>query len=192
MAGQHACDAEEMTQPIDAPTPLTVPPVQADEVTMLLAFLDDHRAALRRKCEDLSAEQLNRAHPPATMTLGGLLKHMAVVESGWFSEALMDRELIPPFDTVDWQVDRDWEWHTAHEDTPEQLLALYDTAIDESRRLAAEALADGGPDRLSVRTNAAGEQRSLRWILIHMIEEYAQHNGHADLIRESIDGAVAL
>ena len=65
-------------------------------------------------------------------------------------------------------------------------------AATQFRDLAAEALADGGPDRLSVRTNAAGEQRSLRWILIHMIEEYAQHNGHADLIRESIDGAVAL
>ncbi len=166
------------------------PPTQGDEATTLTAFLDFHRATLRRKCEDLDAEQLARTLPPSTMTLGGMLKHLAVVESDWFSGALMGGGLIPPFDTVVWEDDWDWEWHSAHLDTPEELLALYDAACEASRRIVADALAGDGLDTLSVRETRTGERYSLRWLLVHMIEEYAQHNGHADLIRESIDGTV--
>jgi uncharacterized damage-inducible protein DinB len=164
-------------------------PYQGDEVTLLRFFLDDHRRVLRQKCEDLSAEQLAQPLPPSDMTLGGMLKHLAVVESSWFSEDLLGGSLIAPFDTVDWTADRDWEWHTAHEDSPQQLLDLYDAAIAESRRITDEALAtEAGLDTLSVATSRSGQAFSLRWILMHLIEEYAQHNGHADLIRESIDG----
>lgn len=164
------------------------PPYAADEATTLVGFLDYHRATLRRKCEDLTSEQLSLSLAPSTMTLGGMLKHLAVVESSWFSEDLADGSLIPPFDAVDWSADRDWEWHSAHRDSPEELLALYDAAIAESRRLAARALADGGLETRLVRPTRTGEHATLRWLLVHMIEEYAQHNGHADLIRESIDG----
>ncbi|NLG21100.1 MAG: DinB family protein [Actinomycetales bacterium] len=160
----------------------------ADEATTLSGFLDYHRSVLRRKCEDLSAEQLSQTLPPSDMTLGGMLKHVAVVESSWFSEDLLGGPLIAPFDTVDWTADQDWEWHTAHLDTPAELLALYDASIEESRRITAEVLAATGLETPSVATTRTGEHYSLRWILVHMIEEYAQHNGHADLLRESIDG----
>jgi hypothetical protein len=89
---------------------------------------------------------------------------------------------------VDWSADRDWEWHSAAKDTPEQLRALWEQAVARSRSLVTEALADGGLDRLATRTWPSGEAPSLRWILLHMIEEYARHNGHADFLRESVDG----
>lgn len=165
------------------------PPYQGDEATTLCGFLDYHRAMLREKCADLSAEQLSRTLPPSDMTLGGMLKHLAVVESSWFSEDLLGESLIAPFDTVDWAADRDWEWHTAHEDGPAELLGLYDSAIARSQQITEELLAtETGLDTLSVATSRTEEHYTLRWILVHMLEEYAQHNGHADLIREAIDG----
>jgi Protein of unknown function (DUF664) len=82
----------------------------------------------------------------------------------------------------------DWDWHSAAADTPEQLLALWQAAVARSRSLVAEALAEGGLARLARRTWPDGSAPSLRWILVHLIEEYARHNGHADLLRESVDG----
>ena len=124
------------------------------------------------------------------MTLGGMMKHLAVVDSSWFEDDFAGRGLMPPFDTVDWDADRDWEWHTARDDTPEELFALFDDACRRADAVLDEALADGGVglDGLSVAEEASGDRLSLRWILVHMIEEYARHNGHADLIREAIDG----
>ena len=89
---------------------------------------------------------------------------------------------------MNWAADRDWEWHSAAEDTPAQLRSLWQAAVARSRLLITEALADGGLDRLARRTWPSGEAPNLRWILLHMIEEYARHNGHADLLRESVDG----
>src|SRR6202034_2454213 len=127
---------------------------------------------------------------PSTMTLGGILKHMALVEYGWFSRSLHDREYAPPWDAVDWKANRDWEWHSAAEDSPEELFALWHRAVEQSRADVAEVLDSGdGLGRPAKRTWPDGRRPSLRWILCHMIEEYARHNGHADLLRESIDGA---
>src|SRR5262245_61177169 len=98
---------------------------------------------------------------------------------------------MPPFDTVDWDADRDWEWHSAKDDSPEELRRLFDGAVRRSDTVLDAALASGaGLDSESARTSPReGEGPfSLRWILLHMIEEYARHNGHADLIRQSIDG----
>ena len=89
---------------------------------------------------------------------------------------------------MDWDADPDWDWHSAAADTPEQLLTLWQDAVARSRSAVTEALADGGMGRLARRTWPDGRSPSLRWIVCHMIEEYARHNGHADLIRESIDG----
>ena len=94
----------------------------------------------------------------------------------------------PPWDTVDWKADPDWDWHSAGHDTPEQLLALWQKAMARSRAVVTEALAGGGLDQLARRSWPDGRSPSLRWIICHMIEEYARHNGHADLIRESVDG----
>jgi hypothetical protein len=89
---------------------------------------------------------------------------------------------------VDWDADPDWDWHSAAGDTPAELCKLWQDAVARSRSLVAQALADGGLDRTADRTWSDGRAPSLRWILCHMIEEYARHNGHADLIRESLDG----
>lgn len=170
--------------------PRTDPPLQADEVTMLRAWLDFHRDTLRRKTDGLTAEQLARPLPPSTMTLGGMLKHLALVESNWFDAVLRGEPMMPPFDTADWDADWDWDWHSAGGDSPEELRRLLDTAVARADRAVDTVLA--GPDGLdtaSARTSKRhGTPFSLRWILCHMIEEYARHNGHADLIRESIDG----
>jgi len=164
------------------------PPVAGDETATILGFLDYQRATFAWKCAGLDAAGLRVTIAASSMTLGGMLKHLALVEEGWFSRSLYGRDYSPPWDTVDWKSEPDWEWRTAAEDAPDQLRALWQDAVERSRRLVAEALADGGLDRLALRTWPDGRAPSLRWILLHMIEEYARHNGHADLIRESIDG----
>ena len=164
------------------------PPLASDETATLLGFLDFQRATLAWKCSGLDSSGLRATTAASSMTLGGLVKHLAFVEESWFSRWLHGRDRQPPWDAVDWQADPDWEWHSAAEDTPEQLFALWEGAVARSRSLVAEALADGGLDQLARRTWPNGDAPSLRWILVHMIEEYARHNGHADLLRESIDG----
>jgi uncharacterized damage-inducible protein DinB len=164
------------------------PPVAGDEAGTLLGFLDYQRATLAWKCAGVDAAGLSVKVAASSLTLGGLLKHMAYVEDAWFSKSLHGRDPEPPWDTVDWDADRDWDFHSAADDTPEQLHALWQDAVSRSRMLATEAMADGGFDRLALRTWPDGRAPSLRWIMVHMIEEYARHNGHADLLRESIDG----
>ena len=164
------------------------PPLAADEIDTLLGFLDFQRATLAWKCAGLDTAGLTATVGASSMTLGGLLKHMALVESSWFSGWLHGRDRQPPWDAVDWEADPDAEWNSAAEDSPQELLGLWQGAVDESRVLVAAALAAGGLDQTTVRTWPDGRAPSLRWVLTHMIEEYARHNGHADLLRESVDG----
>jgi hypothetical protein len=166
------------------------PPLAADEVATLLGFLEFHRATLGWKTADLDAAGLRATVGASSMTLGGLLKHMALVEDHWFSCRLHGRAEAPPWNTVDWEADRDWDWHSAADDTPEQLRTLWQEAVTRSRTCIDEALADGGLDRpAAVVDKWYGVAPNLRWIVVHMIEEYARHNGHADLLREAVDGA---
>lgn len=167
----------------------TEPPVDAGEVETLLGFLDFHRETFAWKTRDLDAAGLATTVGASSMTLGGMVKHLAYVEDGWFSEDLRGRPQHSPWDAVDWSADRDWEWHSAAQDSPEELRALWSAAVARSREAVAEALADGGLDRPAAREWSDGRRPTLRWILVHMIEEYARHNGHADLLREAVDGA---
>jgi hypothetical protein len=164
------------------------PPIAGDETATLLGSLERERAILAWKCGGLDAAGLMATLAPSSITLGGLLKHLALVEDEYFSRRLLGRELGPPWDTVDWDADPDWEWHSAAEDTPEQLHTLWQDAVARSRSAVTEALADGGLAQLARYTTSSGQSPSLRRILIDMIEEYARHIGHADLIRESVDG----
>jgi uncharacterized damage-inducible protein DinB len=164
------------------------PPLNADETGTLLGFLDWQRATLAWKVSGLDAADLEKTVAASSMTLGGMLKHLALVEDSWFSQSLHGRNPAPAWDAVDWKADRDWDWHSAADDSPEQLRQLWQDSVARSRELVAEALATGGLDQVAKRSWSDGQAPSLRWILCHMIEEYARHNGHADLIRESIDG----
>ena len=165
------------------------PPVAGDEVATLLGFLDFQRATFAWKCAGLDAAGLAATAGVSTMTLGGMLKHLALVEDSWFSEWLAGQDPAPPWDAVDWDADRDWEWHTAAADSPGYLREIWEDAVSRSRALVAGALASRGLDQLAARSWPDGRSPSLRWIVCHMIEEYARHNGHADLIRESVDGS---
>ncbi|HET9422804.1 MAG TPA: DinB family protein [Nocardioides sp.] len=162
-------------------------PYATDERTTLIAFLDWTRDTLRMKTEGLDAEQLDTALPPSDMTLGGLLKHMAYVEDWWFGVSFAGRPPAAPFDDVDWEADNDWEWHSASGATPEELRGLFDRCVENSDQVitAARSLDEIGARRHS----KTGEGINLRWMLVHMIEEYSRHNGHADLIRQSVDGS---
>ena len=126
----------------------------------------------------------------SAITLGGLVKHMALVEEHSFAGKFLGRDLGAPWDAIDWESDPEWEWRTAADDRPEDLFALWEKAVEASRKIVNEALADGGLDLLSQRPWPDGRAPSLRRIMIDMIEEYARHVGHADLIRESVDGLV--
>ena len=165
------------------------PPLAADETGTLLGFLDYQRATFAWKCDGLDADGLRATVAASSMTLGGMMKHLALVEDYWCSQWLHGRESNPVWDAADWEADRDWDWHSAAGDPPEKLSGLWQESVASSRSLVALALTGGGLDQLARRTWPDGRSPSLRWILCHLIEEYARHNGHADLLRESIDGA---
>jgi Protein of unknown function (DUF664) len=164
----------------------TDPPENADELATLRGFLDYQRETFRRKSSGLSREQLATPHPPSTLTLAGLTKHLALQEDWWLGVVLTGRGHTSPFAGVDFDADPEWEFRTAVDDAPEDLVALWDRTI-----AASDATLSGlTPDAVSAKRNTdTGAGTSLRWILVHLIEEYARHNGHADLIRESLDGA---
>jgi uncharacterized damage-inducible protein DinB len=167
----------------------TDPPVDGDEAATLLGFLDYHRATLAWKCAGLDAAGLRATVGRSALTLGGMLKHLAYVEDHWFSWVLQGRERSAPWDTVDWTATPDFDFDSAVDDPPDQLLGLWEEAVARSRELVAKALAGGDLSQPARRTRGDGNRPTLRWILVHMIEEYARHNGHADLIRESVDGS---
>jgi uncharacterized damage-inducible protein DinB len=164
------------------------PEPAAGEVETLLGFLDYQRATLKWKCKRVDAEGLSTKIAASSMTLGGLLKHMAFVENEWFARWLSDSERLEPWHSIDWSAQPDWEWETAANDSPSELMGQWLGAVDLSRSITKEALASGGLEQLAKRKWPNGESPSLRWILVHMIEEYARHNGHADLLREFVDG----
>jgi uncharacterized damage-inducible protein DinB len=167
------------------------PPLRATEAETLLAFLDYHRATFRAKVDGVDEAGLAATVGRSTMTLGGMMKHLTLVETSWFSRVLLGGELGEPWDSIDWDQDPDWEWRTGSTDAASDLIAAYDAAVELAQTQIADALAVGGLDTLSVRpSRTEGSPFSLRWILLHMLEEYARHNGHADLLREAVDGTV--
>lgn len=177
------------------------PPIAANETETLLGFLEYQRATLAWKCAGLDVAGLGTTVGTSTMTLGGLLKHLARVEDWWCSWWLWGENMPPPWDNVDWDTEPDWDWHSAATDTPEQIYALWETAVARSRAQVADAMAEGGLAHLAKRADrwdgrswsivlaeSSDTPPSLRWILFHLPEEYARHIGHADLLRETVDG----
>lgn len=165
------------------------PPLAGDETATLLGSLERQRSYLEWKCGGLDASGLRENLGPSAITLGGLLKHLAFMEDTNFSWPGRART-IAPWDVGDWHADPDWEWHSAAEEQPEHLFALWRAAVARSRTVVSEALSEGGLDHQARFTLPDGRSPSLRRQLVDMIEEYARHVGHADLIRESVDGLV--
>lgn len=115
------------------------PPLAGTERETLLGFLEFHRDTLLTKIAGLTKEQLGRDHPPSTMTLAGLVNHLAYVEDGWFHENLAGNEMPEPWNLVDWSDDPDWEWHSAVDDDPAMLLQVWHTSVARSRAAVAAA-----------------------------------------------------
>lgn len=171
------------------------PPVAANEVDTLLGYLDFQRATLEWKTRGLDADGLRRTIASSRMTLAGLLKHMAYVEDHWFSGMLHDMPRMSPWAEVDWAATPDWEWESAALEPPDAVRAQWSVSVERSRAAVHDALQQARAAKhsdplgvLAKRSWPNGEKPSLRWILVHMIEEYARHNGHADLLREAVDG----
>src|SRR3954471_14630524 len=141
---------------------LREPPMSGTEAETLLGALERQRRYVAWKCGGLDASGLRATLGASTVTLGGLLKHLALVEDDMFAVKLHGRAPHPPFDAVDWDADPDWEWHSAAQDSPAQLEALWRRAVGRSRRLTGEAIADGGLDRAAAFTWPDGRTPSLR------------------------------
>lgn len=174
--------------PVVDPDERTDPPLQGSEFDTLLGFLTFHRDTVRWKVSGLSTEQLARPHPPSDLTLAGLLRHLTYVENYWTKEILDGQDQGEPWAGVDWSADPDWDWHSAGGVAGDQLLAAFDAQIADSDRRLLAAWQAGGGDAPSKKADRSGRPYSTRWIMVHLVEEYARHNGHADLLRESIDG----
>jgi hypothetical protein len=170
------------------------PPLRGDEAATLMGFLDYQRSTLRLKTAGLDAEQLATTIPTSAITLGGLLRHLSRVESVWTNDVVAGDPPVEPWLLVDWAAEPDWDWTSAGRASPEQLRAEHDAAVSASRAVLAEAIASAGPDHLSaVESSRPGAGPfSLRYVLLRMIEEYARHNGHADLLREAVDGSTGV
>ena len=159
------------------------PPYVADERTMLTSWLEWHRATLERKCAGLSDEELRRrAVEPSSLSLLGLIRHMADVERGWFRGCLLGEDVPPLHYSKD---NPDGDFDDVDSADVGEAFARWREECEAARQAVA------GTETLEVTgTTTRGETISLRWILVHMIEEYARHNGHADFLRERIDGTV--
>ena len=168
--------------------PRTFPPIDGDERSTLAGFLQHHRDTLEWKCRGLDRAALAATTASSTMTLGGLLKHLAFVEDHWSVYWVAGRERSAPWATVDWAADPDWDWNSAVDDEPEDLLAMWKASARLAQHTLDAAIDESGLDGVASRRNREGEAVSLRWVYVHLIEEYARHNGHADLLREAIDG----
>ncbi len=178
-----------MTNDTVLDTTIREPSMTAGEVELLLFALDRSRATFAWKIGGLDAAGLTRPHPPSAMTLGGLLKHLALVEERYTIDFTGEAP-GPPLDVAD-HTDPDWAWRTAAEDTPQELYDLWRRTVERSRTAMARALADGGLDQpAKYTTSDTGTSPNLRRIVVDLQDEYARHVGHADLMREAIDGLV--
>jgi uncharacterized damage-inducible protein DinB len=163
------------------------PDPAGSEAELLAQYLDYQRATVLAKTEGLDSAQLGYQHAPSSLTLGGMLYHLALVEESWMEDRFLGLPEREPWIGVDWDTDPDWEFHAAARLEPDELRQRYSDACDHSRKVMAEA---ASLDQQSVRTLRDGRHFSLRWVLLHLIEETARHAGHADLLREAIDGSV--
>lgn len=166
------------------------PPLAGTETQHLIGALERLRATFRWKADGLDSAAMQTRVGASSLTLGGLLKHLARVESQRFGPDLDGTPAGPPWDSADWDADPDWDFTSAAEDTPEQLYALWDGAVARSRARLSATLTDGSLDQLVHISWPDGRRASLRRSVCDLIEEYGRHTGQADLLREAVDGRV--
>ena len=164
------------------------PPFAGTETEHILGSLDRLRATFRWKAADLDAAGLRHRVPSSSLTLGGLLKHLATQEDYASAVKVAGDRMPGVWDANGWDGDNDWEFTTGAEDPPAELYALYDGAVDRARTVIRVALDDRGLDGDSAVTLEDGTRASVRRILFDLLEEYGRHTGHADLLREAVDG----
>ena len=167
-----------------SPRPISVRP---DEVDVLLGVLHRNRRTFGWKTGGLDTDAMTRTLGPSTMTLGGLVKHLALIEDHYFTHQLLGRDY--PAVWAPMEENEDWEWTSAANDSPTELRTLWLEAVARSEAAVDEVLADGGLDQ-PVAISDWPVKPNLRRVIVDLIEEYARHTGHADLLRESIDGLV--
>jgi uncharacterized damage-inducible protein DinB len=166
--------------------PRTEPPTEGDERATLLGFLNWYRATLELKCAGLTdAELARRAVEPSSMSLLGMVRHMAEVERGWFRRVMAGQDM-PQLFCSDEDPDGDWDGAVADPDVVAQAWQAWRDEVAFADKVVADA---PSLDTIGVHRRS-GDRFSLRWVLVHMVEEYARHIGHVDLMRERIDGRV--
>jgi hypothetical protein len=167
------------------------PPVAGDEVATLIGSLERQRATFAWKVGGLDRAALSTTVGASAITLGGLVKHLAFTEVIHFCTRVMGQRPGDPWEDVDWDAEPEWPWTSAAEDEPAYLYGLWRDSVVRARASLAEAIAEGGLDRPTVWSPDGSDVRpSARRVLADMVEEYARHTGHADLIREAVDGVV--
>jgi len=166
------------------------PPMAGTELEHLVGALERLRTTFRWKADDLDAAGLSTRIASSDLSLGGLLKHLAAVEDLQFTVKLTGGRIGEPWESTEWRGGNDWLFSTAADDSPEQLYAYWDDAVRRSRDRLGAALTHGGLDQLVDLAALDGTHANLRRILFDLIEEYGRHTGHADLLREAVDGRV--
>jgi hypothetical protein len=166
------------------------PPLAGTETEHLIGALDRLRTTFRWKADDLDAAGLAARIGASSLTLGGLIKHLALCEDFMFTTKLSGAPVGAPWEGSDWDSDNDWEFTSAADDSPELLYELWDAAVERSRTRLCTALVDGGLDQVVHMAHPDGRHASLRRLVCDLIEEYGRHTGHADLLREAVDGRV--
>jgi len=166
------------------------PPWAGTDLEHLVGALDRLRMTFQWKADDLDAAGLRTRIGASALTLGGLLKHLAFVEEYMFTVKRAGAAPGEPWRSVDWDAEPDWPFTSAADDRPEELYALWDGAVERSRARLHAAVADGGLDQLVHVSDGEGRHASLRRLVCDLIEEYGRHTGHADLLREAVDGRV--
>ena len=160
------------------------------EAEEILSVLGRNRRTFAWKTAGLDEQGLRATTAASTMTLGGLVKHLALVEVDWLAVKLAGQEYGDPWGAVDFDADPDWEWRTGAEDSADDVYALWRDAVARARALVAEVVEERGLDGSASFTWPDGRTPTVRTMLLDMVEEYARHTGHADLLRESVDGRV--